>query len=221
MSDNKCEMTYEMTDVCGGEETITAESDKDAIAQTKEWLSGGEYDTTEGTVYVHGHVRRADLPDDIDGVSSIPVSVVIHPDEPDCTGRDGHAWVSPVEVVHGCKENPGVYGHGGGVIITEVCRYCGAYRVTDTWAQDEYTGEQGLRSVAYRPADDVSEAWVARQTADARAWVAEHDDDDVVDEDELAEIFVTLIGREPDDDDRANGLWSLVCAEVGDEGADE
>ena len=42
MSDNKCKMTYEMTDVCGGEETITAESDKDAVAQTKEWLLGGD-----------------------------------------------------------------------------------------------------------------------------------------------------------------------------------
>ena len=165
MSDDKCKMTYEMTDECGGEETITAESDKDAITQTEEWLRGGDYDTTEGTVYVHGHVRRADLAECIEGVSSIPVSVVIQPDEPDCTAPE-HDWQSPEEVVHGCKENPGVYGHGGGVIITEVCRYCGTYRVTDTWAQDEYTGEQGLHSVAYRPADDVSTAWVEDQGAD-------------------------------------------------------
>ena len=48
-------------------------------------------------------------------------------------------------------------------MITEVCAQCGRYRVTDTWAQCRDTGEQGLRSVTYRPADDPSLAWVGRE----------------------------------------------------------
>jgi len=41
----------------------------------------------------------------------------------------------------------------------EVCAHCGAYRDTDTWAQDPETGEQGLTSITYLPADEQSEEW--------------------------------------------------------------
>ena len=87
-------------------------------------------------------------------------TVAIQPAEPDCAGADAHDWQSPHEVVGGCEENPGVRGHGGGVIIREVCASCGCYRETDTWAQNRETGEQGLRSVEYRSADESSLAWV-------------------------------------------------------------
>ena len=55
-------------------------------------------------------------------------------------------------------ENPGVWGHGGGVIIEEHCTRCDATRTTDTWAQDGSTGQQGLTSVSYgirQDEDDV------------------------------------------------------------------
>ncbi len=77
--------------------------------------------------------------------------VTIDPDEPDCVGGDGHAWASPVKLVGGIKENPGCWGHGGGVIIDEACLRCGCRRQTDTWAQDPTDGTQGLRSVEYAP----------------------------------------------------------------------
>jgi hypothetical protein len=64
-------------------------------------------------------------------------------------------------VVGGHRDNPGVFGHDGGVIIREVCRHCAAYRVTDTWAQNPATGEQGLESVTYEEADEDSRAWAA------------------------------------------------------------
>lgn len=79
-----------------------------------------------------------------------------------------HEWCSPFAVVGGIKENPGVQGHGGGVIITEVCRHCGTYRTTDTWA----TGHDGrpTTTVTYREADDASLAWIDLERAAAAEW---------------------------------------------------
>jgi hypothetical protein len=92
----------------------------------------------------------------------VDVTTTIDPDEPDCTG-DGHDWQSP-EMLGGLSENPGVVGHGGGVIVTEVCAHCGRYRTTDTWAQNRSTGEQGLTSVEYTVADNRSEQWIEDNT---------------------------------------------------------
>lgn len=75
--------------------------------------------------------------------------VQIDPTEPPCEDGNEHNWTSPHEIVGGLKENPGVWGHGGGVVITEVCSHCGLRRITDTWAQDPTDGEQGLTSVEY------------------------------------------------------------------------
>lgn len=78
------------------------------------------------------------------------LTIEIEPDEPGCTERE-HEWASDYDVVGGCESNPGVRGHGGGVLITEYCRHCGCGRTTDTWAQDQGTGEEGLTSVSYEP----------------------------------------------------------------------
>lgn len=69
---------------------------------------------------------------------------------PPCTTKSGHRWGRPHHVVGGLKENPGVWGHGGGVVIHDVClrRGCTVRRKTDTWATDSTTGMQG-RSVRY------------------------------------------------------------------------
>lgn len=73
---------------------------------------------------------------------------VFHPSEPVCVGKKPHMWESP-EKLGGCRENPGVWGHGGGVIIHDVCSRCGCKRITDTWGQDTATGEQGFTFVSY------------------------------------------------------------------------
>lgn len=88
-------------------------------------------------------------------------NVDVDPDEPGCTGDD-HDWQSP-EWLGGVKENPGVWGHGGGVVIREVCAHCGVYRRTDTWVQDS-SGNR-YQSVEYLPADDASQGWVAQSAA--------------------------------------------------------
>lgn len=86
--------------------------------------------------------------------------VQLDPEEPECEPGHSHEWESPLSVVGGCRENPGVWGNGGGVIIKSVCRHCGKYRIHDTWAQDPDTGEQGLESVEYRDADEASMEWL-------------------------------------------------------------
>lgn len=76
-------------------------------------------------------------------------TVTVDPPEPECIDEYGHDWRAPHVLVGGLRENPGVWGHGGGVIVHEVCVLCGAGRETDTWAQRRDTGEQGLTSITY------------------------------------------------------------------------
>jgi hypothetical protein len=75
--------------------------------------------------------------------------IAIEPDVPACSSTDGHAWHSPLEIVGGCRENPGVFGSGGGVRVVEVCRHCGVLREYDTWATDRSDGTQGHTATRY------------------------------------------------------------------------
>ncbi len=72
-------------------------------------------------------------------------------DPPPCIDSDDHDWQSPHEIVGGIKENPGVWGNGGGVIINEVCMRCGCQKTTDTWATHPENGSQGHTVVTYDP----------------------------------------------------------------------
>lgn len=94
------------------------------------------------------------------------ITVALDPEEPDCSD-DEHDWQSPYGLLGGIKENPGVWGNGGGVVIRQVCARCGRYRITDTWAQNPVSGVQGLESVAYEDADEASLAWVASLAEEA------------------------------------------------------
>lgn len=125
-----------------------------------EWTEGGDWDITEGTVYVSDWARPIDAATG-EMLSEIEVtsSHAFQPEEPDCSEGE-HDWQSPYEVVGGIKENPGVWGKGGGIVSKEVCAHCGVYRITDTWAQDRNSGVQGLTEVTYEDADDASRAWL-------------------------------------------------------------
>lgn len=123
--------------------TVEADSAEDALEEAKANVTSSNYDMTQGTIWVSVAVRNPVTGEDAHA------RVAIDPEEPDCVGGHEHDWQSPIELVGGLAENPGVHGHGGGVIITEACLRCGARKVTDTWAQDPETGEQGLTSVAY------------------------------------------------------------------------
>lgn len=132
--------TYTLTYECGTKETIEAETLVDAreIARERATLGWEPSDST--------HWHDVTITDE-DGEEET-VTAQVDPGEPDCSYASGHEWVSPLELVGGLKENPGVWGHGGGVYIKELCLHCGCERTTDTWANDT-RGRQGLTSVKY------------------------------------------------------------------------
>ena len=152
-------MTYKVRDDYGCSSKIEADSALDAC---RDWVSGGDWGNVKKTVWVscratpildNGEENEAEAEDH---------TITVDPDEPDCVEGETHEWVSPVEVVGGLEENPGVFGHGGGVIIVCVCAKCGRYQRTDTWATNPENGEQGLESVEYRSADSTSLDWLSR-----------------------------------------------------------
>lgn len=142
-TDEPC--TYTFRDDGGSETEIEATSTQDAVRQAREWALGGDWDQSDTTFWVDVRVTG-------EAGDEERVTVAIDPPEPECSAEEGHDWQSPHEVVGGVTENPGVWGHGGGVIITECCMRCGCRRDTDTWAQRPDTGEQGLQSVRYEEA---------------------------------------------------------------------
>jgi hypothetical protein len=79
------------------------------------------------------------------------VTVTFVPEAPRCLAGKAHDWQRPYDVVGGLRENPGVWGSGGGVVMDECCVNCGCARITDTWAHRPDTGEGGLESVTYVP----------------------------------------------------------------------
>jgi hypothetical protein len=122
---------------------VTADSAEEALAIVRDNVDRSNYSDCTGTLWIDVKVTCEETGE------SDSDNVTLEPDEPSCGDGEEHDWRSPIELVGGCEENPGVYGHGGGVIITEVCRHCCCKRVTDTWAQNRDTGEQGLESVSY------------------------------------------------------------------------
>lgn len=134
-------------------------------AAAREYVEDGDWgddrsETSWVTIYAWRRWTLGDVEIDEERDS---FDVEIEPEEPECDGEHEHDWCSPYAVVGGIRENPGVWGHGGGVIIHEICRHCGCLRTTDTWAQNPETGEQGLRAVSYERLGDHehSEAWEA------------------------------------------------------------
>ena len=126
---------------------IDAESPQDAAQQ---YVDGGDWGAETRTTWITCYVTPLDADDE--PLEREQITITVDPPAPRCTA-EAHDWQSPHAVVGGLVENPGVHGHGGGVIIHEVCGHCGTHRRTDTWAQNPATGEQGLESVAYTDAD--------------------------------------------------------------------
>jgi hypothetical protein len=48
----------------------------------------------------------------------------------------------------------------------------------------------------------------------ATQWVRGHDDGDDLDEEELESAWLAIMGRPADGQDRAEGLWSHLCAAI-------
>jgi len=129
-------------------------------------------------------------------------TIELPPDEPECSEGRAHEW-----------HERGVRGHGGGVIITEVCAHCGRYRIIDTWAQRPDTGEQGLESVEYREPDEISREWAEARRLEAVA-------DDLSDDydarfDRAGRRVVVSLGEI--DDDGAEDAVDTVEDRLGDD----
>ena len=133
---------------------VDATSLEDALDQSVEDVRNCDgYDQNETTCWVRVTVTGEDEISDAQ-------TVTIDPVEPSCTTGGEHDWQSPLSIVGGIADNPGVWGNGGGVISKECCMNCGCQRKIDTWAQNPATGEQGLQSVAYEPelyAEDLAQ----------------------------------------------------------------
>ena len=139
----------------GVSETVMCATDKEARAAAHDWANDGAYlDDLETTIWVEVRIaRETDAGYTVGAGGSRSheeesITVQIDPEEPACT-ESAHDWQSPIELVGGIAENPGVWGHGGGVKINEACIHCGCGKTTDTWAQNPTNGEQGLTSVTY------------------------------------------------------------------------
>lgn len=134
-----------MVRVDGVDEDLDADNLEEARELAEEWVRGGDWGDGSKSVFVRAHIF------DPSGDCVDTLTVEIEPSVPDCEGHDEHDWRPGPG---GCGENPGVWGHGGGVVIVEICAHCGLKRTTDTWAQNMATGEQGLVSVTYGDGDD-------------------------------------------------------------------
>lgn len=134
----------------GSSDLIEAESWKDARICAAENLYDGYHDSNDTkTSWVDAYLGELDEQGDIIEETQEMITVTIHPDPPECWKGEEHEWSSPFDIVGGCKENPGVYGCGGGVKITMVCLKCGCRKTGNTWDQRTDTGEQGLHSTEY------------------------------------------------------------------------
>jgi len=149
---------------------------------------------------------------------------------------EGHDWRTPFRLVGGIRDNPGVWGNGGTRYTSKyVCRCCGKYK-TEHDAGSQRNPDEPLTTITITDRDEASEAWlkdkheedgwipqwlaeyldslptVHMSEEDAREYVADHTDEDVLDDEELEHAFGAIFGRRPTDKDRAEGLWSHLNA---------
>lgn len=159
-----------------------------------------------------------------------------HAGEDDETDDEGHVWRQPYSVVGGCKENPGEWGGSGTTSQSlYVCRLCGCYR-DEHRAGWQRNHDEPRETVTIRDRDEDSEAWLKstheedgfipawlaelldcspslRMTEeDAAEYVQEHSDEDELDDEDVEHAFAATFGRRADDQARAEGLWSHLCA---------
>ena len=131
-------------------------------AAARKYVDGGDWGEIDSTIWIMVWVWTGHMDDDIGERDAH--TVALNPAVPPCSGPE-HDWRSPHSVLGGCEQSPGVQGHGGGVILREVCRHCASYRVIDTWAQNPDDGEEGLKSIGYQDPDDDSMAWIREGAA--------------------------------------------------------
>ncbi len=156
LAGSDCPRQWELREEGFAYVAITASSAEEALEVAVDNCDRANYPDSVGTLFIDVSVECEETGE------RDSKTVTLEPDEPDCARGHEHDWQSPHALVGGLEENPGVHGHGGGVIIAEVCPHCGCKRVTDTWGQNPSNGQQGLRTVSYE-----EEAYTAEEIAEA------------------------------------------------------
>lgn len=150
------------------EEEIEASDMEEAKELCREWAKNADWNDPNGTWHVEYTIREKGT--DADQYTTESIFVDFPPPEPGCVSDDGHRWDSTHAVEGGMEQNPGVWGHGGGVIISEHCMHpgCAVTRTRDTWADDGRGGH--VETVTYGELDDDA---MAKKTADEGETVPE------------------------------------------------
>lgn len=131
------------------------EDARDAQEAADTYVDDGSFPCEESYAVVVSTWRRALTWDglDVDEVERDHESVLVtrHPSEPECVAvaSGEHEWIAPVQLVGGCRENPGCWGTGGcGLRIVHVCAYCGLSRIERT-ASQPYASEYDHDTIDY------------------------------------------------------------------------
>lgn len=144
--------TMTMLDGSGVTQVVECASLAEAREAAGDWAREGDYPVGpdgEQDRTVWEDVRIEWIDEDGDECEDVVRNIAIDPPEPKCVRGKEHDWQRPYSIVGGLKENPGVWGSGGGVKGVEVCVHCGCAKHWDSWAQRPDNGVQGLDSVRY------------------------------------------------------------------------
>lgn len=183
-----------------GNAEVEYDSETSPADAAQEYVDSGDWGEVTKTswVIVYTYRRGINSSGEFVKIGRASHKIALEATEPDCLDGHDHRWESPIELVGGLRENPGVYGSGGGVEIYEVCGICGCSRRTDTW-------EPGLTSVSYEAGEFAREVRERHIERGLCALKAEEDDAgrlvceiagetrELTDEDELAEFGVALL----------------------------
>ncbi len=141
----------------GNTDIISASNAEDATNIVEKQIRKaweGQPELEKSAYFVFFSVKNQDNEDDKNSKT-----IVMNQSEPNCVSNERHNWKSPQRILGGDNENPGVHSHGGEVVITEICSICGCERVTDTWAKNPDTGEDGFETIEYSPDKYEYEIW--------------------------------------------------------------
>jgi hypothetical protein len=137
------------------QDTLREVAPDDVEAEIEAWLTDGDWDTSEGPLYLTAYAYPIDpTTGEACAEGRVEGEVTIEQDAPACADGEDHEWRTPHSVLGGLADNPGVWGAGAGIVSREVCAHCGAYRVSESARQDGSGGYH--EATSYEEADDDS-----------------------------------------------------------------
>ena len=155
--------TYRIGEDSGAREEREAESLEEALELAQEWSAEGSYDE-RCMVSCWAVLLENGEPVEPYAYGEVQAGPEPKPEATECgDDDDDHDWQTPIELVGGCTENPGVFSTGGTRFdFHAVCARCGMYK--HSWDQGSQRNPGDLdEGVEYEAAEERSLAWVAQQ----------------------------------------------------------